>query len=278
MPDVERSARAVRSVTAGNPGPLTLAGSRSYLVGRERAVLVDPGPADGGAEGRWRALAGDARVELVALTHAHPDHAAGTERALELFDAELAASSATILKMGMDGRRLSDGDPVHPEGPELVALETPGHSSDHLCFWRETDGILFTGDLVLGEGSSLVAYPDGSVNEYLRSLERLMDLGPSLLLPGHGPDVEDAVDRLREYRDHRMERDRQVHRAVEDGARTVAEIRERVYGDIPAELRRAAESTICAHLVHLKERARDDPSLAPTVRSASRVAPRGGRA
>lgn len=263
---VGRPARAVRAVTAGNAGPLTLEGTRSYLVGRERAVLVDPGPEgpDGGS--RWDELAAGATVEVVALTHAHPDHAAGARAAAERFGADVAGSSAALVKAGLQGRSLSDGDAVHPEGPELTALETPGHSSDHLTFWRETDGLLFTGDLVLGEGSSLVAYPDGSVGEYLRSLERLMDLDPSRILPGHGPDVDDAPGRLREYRDHRMERDRQVHRAVREGARSVQEIRERVYGDLPAELRRAAEATICAHLVHLRERALELPEITGWVR------------
>lgn len=263
---VRRPARAVRSVTADNAGPLTLEGTRSYLIGRERAILVDPGPSDEAAEDRWRALAAGATVDLVALTHAHPDHAAGVERACRLFDVPAVASAATLLKTGLEGRSVSDGDPVHPEGPALTALETPGHSSDHLTFWRESDRLLFTGDLVLGRGSSLVAYPDGSVGDYLRSLERLMDLGPSRLLPGHGPDVEDGTGRLREYRDHRMERDRAIHRAVEEGARTVAEIRRRVYGELPAGLRRAAEATICAHLIHLRERALELPEITGWIR------------
>lgn len=263
---VTRPVRAVRSVTAGNAGPLTLDGTRSYLVGRERAILVDPGPVGDDGGDRWEALAAGATVEVVALTHAHPDHSAGARAAAERFEATVAASSAALARAGLEGRRLSDGEPVHPEGPELTALATPGHSSDHLCFWRERDGVLFTGDLVLGRGSSLVAYPDGSVGEYLRSLERLIDLGPSLLLPGHGPDVEDAVGRLRQYRDHRMDRDRAIGRAVRDGADDVAEIRDRVYGELPAELRRAADATICAHLVHLKERARELPEITGWVR------------
>lgn len=258
----------VRSLTADNAGPLTLDGTRSYLVGGSAAVLVDPGPAGSGARERWRRLAGEARVCGVLLTHSHPDHAAGAAEAAELFDTGVAASRGALLRLGLEGEPLPDGAGVEVDEGEsrLRVLETPGHSSDHLCFFRSSDGLLLTGDLVLGEGSSLVAYPDGSVGDYLRSLERLMDLGPERILPGHGPDVVDAASKLRQYRDHRVERDRQVWSAVEDGARTVPEIRERVYPELPAALRRAAEATICAHLVHLREQARELPEITGWVR------------
>lgn len=261
-------APGVRSVAADNAGPLTLDGTRSYLVGGLEAVLLDPGPGGAGAAERWRRLAGDARVCAILLTHSHPDHSAGAEAAADLFDTDVAASRGALLRLGLEGEALEDGTRVELDGGEsaLRAVETPGHSSDHLCFFRAGDGLLFTGDLVLGEGSSLVAYPDGSVGDYLRSLERLLELEPERILPGHGPDVQDARAKLREYRDHRMERDRQVWRAAREGARSVAEIRERVYGDLPPELRRAAEATICAHLVHLRERALEVPEITGWVR------------
>lgn len=265
---VREPAPGVRSVTADNAGPLSLDGTRSYVVGRREAVLVDPGPGGSGAVAQWRRLAGEARVCAILLTHGHPDHAAGAASAAELFDTDVAASPGALLRLGLEGEALEDGTEVEVDGGEstLRVVETPGHSSDHLCFYRAGDGVLFTGDLVLGRGSSLVAYPDGSVGAYLRSLERLLDLEPERILPGHGPDVEDAAGKLREYREHRMERDRQVWRAVRGGARSVPEIRRRVYGELPGGLRRAAEATICAHLVHLRERARELPEITGWVR------------
>lgn len=255
MTGVAAPAPGIRSVRAGNPGPMTLDGTRIYRVGRREAVLVDPGPDDGDAVERWRDLAGDARIHAVALTHAHPDHAAGAARARELFGARLVASGEALRRLSAPGRTLRDGDEIAVDGGDEVlrALETPGHSGDHLCFLRPSDGVLFTGDLVLGEGSSMVGHPEGSVSDCLASLDRLIALEPSLLLPGHGPDVEEAGARLRSYRAHRRDRTRQVRRAVRDGAATVEEIRRWVYPDVPSTLAGAAGATVRAHLVHLRE-------------------------
>lgn len=265
MTDVSSPAPGVRSVRAGNPGPMTLDGTRIYLAGSREAVLLDPGPDDEGAEERWRELAGGAEVTVVALTHGHPDHAGAARRAAECFGARLAASRAALRRISASGRPLRDGSELPVDGGEssLRALETPGHSGDHLCFLRPSDGVLFTGDLVLGEGSSLVGHPEGSVSECLASLERLLELDPGLLLPGHGPDVRRAGERLAEYRDHRRDRTRQVRGAVESGARSVEEIRRRVYGDeVPPALGWAADATVRAHLVHLEELGEELPDVA----------------
>lgn len=240
---------------------MTLDGTRTYLVGREAAALVDPGPGGGEAEALWERLASGADVRWVLLTHAHPDHAAGAEAAARRFSAPVAASAACLRRLALEGLALGDGDriPVRGEGGPLEAVETPGHSGDGLCFHRPSDGVLLTGDLVLGEGSSLVAHPDGSVADYLGSLERLLALSPTLLLPGHGPDVPDARERLREYRAHRLEREEQVLAAVRGGAASVPEIRRRVYGELPGGLARAAEANVAAHLAHLRDRGFDVP-------------------
>lgn len=264
MTEVDTPAPGVRSVRADNAGPMTLDGTRTYLVGSREAVLLDPGPDGGDAGERWRELVGDAAVQTVALTHGHPDHAAGALRAAELFGARLAATGETLRSLSATGRSLHDGMELPVDGGEtsLRAVETPGHSADHLCYFRPADGVLFTGDLVLGEGSSLVGHPEGSVSDALSSLERLLALEPSLLLPGHGPDVTRAAQRLTEYRDHRRDRTRQVREALEAGARSVEEIRERVYGDeVPPGLGWAADATVRAHLVHLEELGEELPEV-----------------
>ncbi len=262
--NIRSPAPGVRSVRADNSGPMTLDGTRTYLVGAREAVLVDPGPDDTDAEERWRELADGDEVTTVALTHGHPDHAGGAVRAAELFGARLAAASETLRSLSSTGRSLHDGMelPVDDGESSLRALETPGHSGDHLCFLRPSDRVLFTGDLVLGQGSSLVGHPEGSVSDCLASLDRLLELEASLLLPGHGPDVARAVERLAEYRDHRRDRTRQMREAVESGARSVEEIRRRVYGDeVPPGLGWAADATVRAHLVHLEELGEDLPEI-----------------
>lgn len=261
MGEVRRPARGIRSVLHPNPGPMTLRGTRTYAVGERRAVLLDPGPEEAGGRELRSLAAGAAGVEWVALTHAHPDHAGGAAPAARRLGARLAASPETLRRLDVEGHPLEDGDALPVDGGEwrLRAVEAPGHTADHLAYFRPADRVLFTGDLVLGRGSSLVAHPDGSVSDYLRTLDRLIGLRPRLLLPGHGPDVPDAAARLREYREHRLEREEEVLAAVRAGAGSVPEIRRRVYGDLSGTLSAAAEANVAAHLVHLRERGKDVP-------------------
>lgn len=250
---------------ADNPGPMTLDGTRSYLLGRERLVIVDPGP---DRPGQLDALAGVVKgrdVVFVLLTHAHADHAGVAAGAVRRFGAELRASGDTLSRLGpgIGGRALEDGETVNPEeGLTLAAIHAPGHSADHVCYLAEPGRRLLTGDLVLGEGSSAILHPDGRVADSLDSLARLIALRPELLLPGHGPPVEAAMQRLEEYRRHRLERERQVKVAVEAGASTVPEIREAVYGTLPGGLTWAADASVAAHLAALAERGENVPDYA----------------
>ena len=252
----------LRCAVADNAGPMTLDGTRTYLVGEREAVLLDPGPAEG-LEARLDGLAAGREVTAVVLTHAHPDHAAGASGAARRTGATLAASPATLERTGLDGRPLDDGDVLAVDGGPsgLTALATPGHADDHLCFWWPAERAVFTGDLVLGSGSAMVGHPDGHMGRYLDSLERLRGLAPDRLYPGHGDPVQTADDRLVGYLRHRREREAQVRRAVEEGAASVAEVRRRVYGELPRGLDRAAEASIRAHLEHLGERGIDLPEL-----------------
>ncbi|MEJ2311116.1 MAG: MBL fold metallo-hydrolase [Gemmatimonadales bacterium] len=246
----------VGMVVADNPGPLTLNGTRSYRIGARRAVLLDPGPDRPGGIDRLVELAGEAIVEWICLTHAHHDHAALASRAAEEFGASLAASPRTLARIGLEGRPLVDGDRIDVDGgsAHLDVLETPGHSDDSLTFCLQPARWLFTGDTVLGEGSTLVAPPDGNMSSYLASISRLISLRPERILPGHGPPVAEARSLLEGYRSHRLERERQIRDALESGANSVETIRRRVYPDLPVGLESAAEGAVRAHLAHLAER------------------------
>jgi glyoxylase-like metal-dependent hydrolase (beta-lactamase superfamily II) len=162
----------------------------------------------------------------------------------------------------LDGCALVDGQQISPGADiTLVALFTPGHSADHMTYLSEVERWLFTGDLVLGAGSSAILHPDGSVSAYLASLSRLYALRPSRLLPGHGPPVEDAMARLAEYRAHRLDREQQILQALGAGAQSVAEIRIAVYDPLPAGLEWAAEASIAAHLAALADSGHDVPEF-----------------
>ena len=199
---------------------------------------------------------GGRSVAAVCLTHSHADHAAAAAAAAGRWG-ELRASVATLARIGRKGRPLADDETIPLDGDlRLRALATPGHSADHLCYLLEPAGTLFTGDLVLGEGSSMIVHPDGSVDAWLASLARLAALRPRRLLPGHGPPLEDAGPRLAAHRAHRLERVAQVRDALAGGARTPEQLRTAVYGDLPTSHQQAADLTLRAYLAYLEAPAR----------------------
>ena len=224
---------------APNPGPYTGPGTNTWLIDAGPVwVVIDPGPDDDSHLAAINRALGAKAVAAVLVTHSHPDHLPLAER----FGAE---HRATVHRFPA----LADGDVVRAGNLNITALHTPGHSGDHMSFWLPADQALFTGDLVLGRGSSMVTYPEGDVAAYLRSLERLLALNPRVLYPGHWDEVTDAMGKLAEYRSHRLDREAQVRAELGRGPGTARELTGRVYGnDLGEELARAAEMTMRAHL------------------------------
>ena len=240
-------------VRADNPSPFTLTGTRTYVIGRERVVILDPGPDDPDHLRAVETVVGGRPVEAVCLTHSHMDHAAAAGEASERWG-PLRASRETLARIALPGRPLRDEEAIElGEGLSLTALFAPGHSGDHFCFLLAPGRDLFTGDLVLGRGSSVIVHPDGSVRDCLTSLARLLTLRPARLHPGHGPPVADAVARLEAYRVHRLERARHVLAAIEAGADSVESIRTLVYWELPSSHHAAAEMSIRAYVAFLRD-------------------------
>lgn len=248
-----------RCVLAPNPSPMTLDGTNTWLLAEpagRRAVVVDPGPDDEGHLARVVASARerDLRVALVLLTHAHPDHSAGARRLAELTGAPVRALDPAH-QLGDEG--LVEGEVVALDGLEIRVLETPGHSDDSLSFLVPADGVLLTGDTVLGRGTAMVS-GSGGLGDYLDSLRRLHDLAAShpvgSLLPGHGPILADPVAALDAYLAHRRERLEQVEAALAAGARGPAEVVRHVYADLDPALWPAAEESVRAQLDYLGRR------------------------
>jgi glyoxylase-like metal-dependent hydrolase (beta-lactamase superfamily II) len=243
----------VRRVVAPNPSPFTGPGTNTWVLGDGPALIViDPGPDDEDhLAALQRAVAAHA-VGVVLVTHGHADHLELAERFAGLHHVRVARYPD-----------LADGDVVRVGPLSLIALHTPGHAPDHLAFWMPDDRVLFTGDLILGRGSSMVTYPEGDVAAYLRSLERVAELRPRMLFPGHWDPVTDAEPKIAEYRAHRLERERQVvEELAAGGPGTARELTERVYAaelagaDGREQLLHAAEMTLRAHLRKLVDEGR----------------------
>ena len=229
---------SVHRVIAPNPGPYTGPGTNTWIVEAGPVVaVIDPGPDEEAHLAAVNKRIAGATVGVVLVTHAHPDH-------LPLAERLAAAHHASVLRYP----ELGDQDVVRVGTLNVTALHTPGHSADHLCFWLDGDRALFTGDLILGRGSSMVAYPEGDVAAYLRSLDRVASLRPRILFPGHWDPVEDAMGKIEEYRVHRLEREAQVLAEVRRGHGSARDLTHRVYGDLDDKLTLAAEMTMRAHL------------------------------
>lgn len=241
----------IARVRAENPGPLTLSGTNTWVVGRDPAYVVDPGPA---LEPHLAAVLAEAErrggVGAIVLTHDHADHSEGVEALRERAGGPPvgAAREADVV--------LADGDELGP----LHAVATPGHAPDHLAY-RFGDAC-FTGDAVLGEGSVFVASYPGALAEYLEGLRRLRALEPRVLCPGHGPPVWEALAKIDGYLEHRLDRERRLVEALEGGLRTEEELLDTVWDDVPAPLRPAAGVTLAAHLDKLRGEGHLPPGVA----------------
>ena len=237
----------VALVHADNPGPFTLTGTNTWLVGRDPCWIVDPGPALAEhvesvlEEARRRGGAGG-----IALTHDHADHAGA---AAAVRDGAGGAPVGAARWAGADVV-LGDGDAFGP----LEVVATPGHAPDHLAF--VAGRVCFTGDAVLAQSSVFVAPDPGALRGYLAALRRLRAMGLELLCAGHGPPVTEPAALLDRYLAHRAERERRLVAALEDGLRTVDDLLDRVWDDAPASLRLAAVATLGAHLDKLDEEGR----------------------
>ncbi len=234
----------LRTRLAPNPSPMTLDGTRTYLVGRARPVIIDPGPDDAGHLDGIASDVGEGAIACILLTHLHPDHAAGADR--------LAARLGAVVRaIGLG--TLRDGDVIETDAGDVIALHTPGHTSDHAAFhWPAADAV-FCGDLMMGGmTTALVAPPEGDLTQYFASLERLSDLDPEVIHPTHGPSFEQPADALFAYVEHRLGRLNQVLSALGDGGRTVDEIADAVYGGTVSDaLRGVARDATLAYLDYL---------------------------
>jgi glyoxylase-like metal-dependent hydrolase (beta-lactamase superfamily II) len=276
---VEQVAPAIRRVVAHNPSPFTWRGTGTYIVGKGRVAIVDPGPdLDEHVQALLGAVKGEEVTHLL-VTHTHRDHSPAC-RAVQ------AATGAPTYGFGPHGSgridagvqveegadnqfdpdvRAVDGDVVEGEGWSFECVHTPGHTSNHMCYQFREQKVLFSGDHVMGWSTTIISPPDGDIASYIASLERLLHRDDASYWPTHGPCIDDPKPLVRALIDHRLERAEEVMTCLDEGVSTIGDMVPRMYTELPESMHRAAGRSVFATLVYLmdqgKVRCEGDPSI-----------------
>ncbi|MGO7672363.1 MBL fold metallo-hydrolase [Rhizobium ruizarguesonis] len=280
----------VERVTVNNPGPFTFFGTNSYIVGSSSVAVIDPGPEDEAHYQALMAALGGRAVTHIVVSHTHRDHSPLAKRlqaatgavtvgqgphrpARPLRDGEVNPFSESSDLSFVPDITLSDGQTLSGDGWALSAVLTPGHTANHAAFALAGRDILFSGDHVMAWSTSIVAPPDGSMADYMASLERLIARDDRLLLPGHGGPVTEPASFLSALKAHRLRREQAVLVRVQAGDQRIAEMVKVIYRDTDPKLHGAAALSVLAHIEDLLERgeiaADGPPSLAALYRPAA---------
>jgi glyoxylase-like metal-dependent hydrolase (beta-lactamase superfamily II) len=261
---LEQLEPGIARVLAHNPSAFTYTGTQSYLIGEREVAMIDPGPdLPEHIEALEKAIGGRP-VAAIMCTHTHRDHSPAARPLADATGAPIIGCAALALETvgpradaSFDGDYspdlvLEDADSVTVDGRPIVAVATPGHTSNHLCFAYE--GALFTGDHVMGWSTTVVVPPDGDMAEYLRSLEKLRGRDDRIYYPAHGAPVSNPQQYVRSLIGHRMQRERQIVRLISEQPRAIPDIVANAYPGLDPQLVPAAGGSVFAHLVDLEKR------------------------
>ncbi len=261
----------VRRLIASNGGPFTFTGTCSYILGRDEVIVVDPGPADARHRDGLLQAIGSGTVKAILITHTHRDHSPGAEALKAATGAPILGPPAAAPAPGanwVDSRALDaahdrgykpdrilvDGDTVRAQDFSLMAVETPGHAAQHLCFALPNEAALFSGDHVMAWSTTVVAPPDGSMRAYMASLEKLLGRAETTYWPGHGGPVLNPARFIRALIHHRRQREHAILKRLQGGDRTIGAIVAAIYENLAPALRGAAALSVLAHLEDLEQR------------------------
>lgn len=265
--ETEQLEPLVRRMLANNPSPFTFTGTQTYLVGDARGLaVIDPGPDDAEHIDALLGAIGDAPVLAILCTHTHRDHSPGAAPLAAATGAPIIGCAPLTLED--DGPRadaafdtsyapdtvLKDGELVRLPSATLMAVATPGHTSNHLCFALIESGALFTGDHVMGWSTTVVSPPDGDMSDYMISLDKLYERADRVYYPAHGPQIDKPQQMVRGMIGHRRMRERQILRALETGPVTIEIMVAQMYPGLDVRLHRAAGRSVLAHLIDLQRR------------------------
>ena len=259
LPDVALWSDRVAVALGQNPSPFTGPGTNSYLIGTgSHRILLDPGE---GAESYLPVLetaldrAGCEGIQEIVVTHAHHDHIGGVASVLRRFGSLKVSKRpwpGADEKFGVEIDPIDDGAVIRTENATLRAIHTPGHSPDHLSFMIDEERALISGDNILGVGTAVIPLDTGDLHDYMRSLERVLAEAPRRIYPAHGPLIEDGPAKIREYIEHRRQREREILAVLEREPMAVMEIVRIVYAAYPEVLYPAAGQSVTQHLLKLE--------------------------
>jgi glyoxylase-like metal-dependent hydrolase (beta-lactamase superfamily II) len=262
---LEQLEPGIARVLAPNPSAFTYTGTQTYLVGDSEVAVIDPGPDLPEHVAALHQAIGGRRVKAIMCTHTHRDHSPASRPLAQVTGAPIIGCAALVLddagpradaafdREYAPGRVLSDGEGIEVDGRRLIAVATPGHTSNHLCF-AEASGALFTGDHVMGWSTTVVFPPDGDMAAYMASLDKLQRRDDRIYYPAHGPPVTNPRQHVRGFIGHRKQRERQILTLLDVAAMTVPEIVAAAYPGLDPRLVTAAGGSVLAHLVDLESR------------------------
>lgn len=258
-------APGVLRVTANNPGPFTFHGTNSYIIGSRQLAIIDPGPDDDSHLDALLAAIDGRPVSHILVTHTHRDHSPLSARLKAATGAATAGEgphrASRALHIGETARldasgdmsfhpdiALADTDSILGDGWRLVAVHTPGHAANHTAYALGGTGILFSGDHVMGWSTTIVAPPDGSMADYMASLDKLLARVDGSYLPGHGGAITEPQPYLRGLKAHRLAREQAILQRIRGGDRSIAQMVREIYRDTDPRLHAAAAMSVFAHL------------------------------
>ena len=254
------SSENIRWVTAANPGYMTLEGTNQYLLGKDEITVIDvalESPSNINAILEEAEAMGGKKIEKILLTHIHGDHTGGAMALRKRSGAKIGIYRGRAGYLGDEDFVYGDGETIPYDGGKLLVVHTPGHESGHCCFHEPEGEILFTGDHILGRGTTVIPPGDGdNMTLYLQSLEKLVPLKMRRMFPGHGPAIEDPYGKVKEYIEHRKGREQEILGALKDGLHTIAAITGRIYAGHPPALLSPAQRSVEAHLIKLMSEGR----------------------
>lgn len=282
--EVQQVSPLIRRVVANNPGPFTFHGTGVYIVGRGDVAVIDPGPDDAAHVEALKSAVASERVTHIFVTHRHLDHSPAARPLAAHTGATIYASGVApnfsaddfVAEAGDDfGFKpdvvAKDGDAFAGPGWSLEALMTPGHTSDHMCLVLREENALFSGDHIMGWSTTVVSPPDGDMDAYLASLDKVQAREFATLWPTHGPPVTDVRAFVQAYKDHRLDREAQIIARLEAGQTTIMDMVPIMYAAVDQRLYPAAAHSVLAHLIRLVKQGRVIADGAPGIQTNYRL-------